>query len=74
MSLPARRGTHWAEFHERLHLVNGAYDLRTPVVVDGRVVGWQLRPDLLLKSCEIKGCRVRLYMDARGVPEIEAET
>lgn len=60
-----------AAYHQSLHLKNGAYDLRTPVVEDGRVVRWELRPDLLLKACKAHGCRVRLYMDADGVPELE---
>ena len=68
----SHNGRHVDAFHATLHRRNGAYDLRTPIVRDGRVVGWELRPDFLLNGCVKRGCRVRLYMDANGVPELEA--
>ena len=56
-------------YHQHLHL-DPRGDPRTPSVhPDTGAVSWQLRPDLILKGCIARGCRVKLYMLADGALE-----
>jgi len=61
-------------YHARLHL-DPRGDPRTPIV--NKETGdrsWQLRPDLILKGCIARGCRVKLYAYADGSTTDELET
>ena len=67
-----RRRSALDDFHEQTHLRHGDLDMRTPSVdPDTGVVTWTLRPDLILAACVKRGCRIRLYQFANGVPALE---
>ena len=68
---PAIRGLD--DYHLWTHTQRGTLDMRTPIVGDDGRVSWQLRPDLILKGCIARGCRVRLYALADGAPTLEID-
>jgi hypothetical protein len=59
------------DYHAWTHGQRGTLDMRTPIVGDDGRVSWQLRPDLILKGCVKRGCRIKLYALANGAPELE---